>query len=158
MFYISSTGIAGKQNKKIFQELVSLFLPTVSVSLNKRYYLFIYTPLQGCPCTYLQPYRTVKTRGTEIHHACPSSQCAVGPVFMLCVGPKGTKEHPAPCHGSGFVPDSQLTTFLSNRELKRIWSGKNHGALLYHRAVPGNNLSLYLKVIMKQMYLLGYWK
>lgn len=42
MPFIGSTGIAGKPNKNVFQaQSWSLFLPTVSVGLNKGYYLSI---------------------------------------------------------------------------------------------------------------------
>lgn len=44
---------------------------------------------------------------------------------MLCLGPKGTKEHPAPCHESGFVPDSQLTCFEKGTwwlEMSPMWA------------------------------------
>lgn len=47
---------------------------------------------------------------------------------------------------------------LQTEKLKESDQGKIMGQLLYHRTVPANNMSLYLKVIMKQMYLLWYLK
>lgn len=44
------------------------------------------------------------------------------------------------------------------RSQKSLIKEKSWEHLLYHRAVPANNLTQYLEVIVKQMYLLWYLK